>query len=109
MATLKANGEVIAEIIARKTDTDGAEADPMEQTVIVTYRIMSSGYVLRRGDTISDYGTGGKPTKHAGGWKRFGKLRAALLRGGTREIRQAAGNWADNLRATGWDAKVDGI
>jgi len=105
MATLKANGDCLVEMILHRTTTDGADGDEMRLMERKTYRAMSSGYTLKKRDVFCDYGLGSETKWHTGVWKRCGKIKAALLadRAALFEGFQA---WADQLREKGWDVEL---
>ncbi len=105
MATLKCNGEILAELVAEKHQSDGAEADAMTLRRRMTYRVMESGFVLRKDDTWSDYGFGNGEQYHAGSWKRAGKTKAPLMADRT-ALLAAMNQWADALKAKGWITTV---
>ena len=92
-------------MVCRKTRTDGAEADAMTCTDVYTFRAMTSGYILKRHDTTICLGIGGAGSRHAGEWKRHGKIKRELL-GDNRRVFEAMQSWADGLVAKGYDAEM---
>lgn len=105
MATLRANGEKLFELTATKFFTDGAEGDPMTKEHKVTFRAMSSGYVLKKTDVKTNYGFGGDAKLYAGTWKRHAKIKKELM-GDQSALFAAMQRWADQLIAKGWDAEI---
>ena len=105
MATLKANGNILVELKAVKFFTDGADGDRMNKEHKITYRAMSSGYVLKKTDLKVDYGMGTGYTTIPGTWKRHGKIKADLL-GNKAALFNGFQTWADQLTAKGWDAEI---
>lgn len=105
MAKLKSNGEIIAELIAEKAMSDGADADAMTLRRRITYRAMESGFVLRKDDHWSDYGFGNGEQYCPGTWKRAGKTKAHLLNDRS-ALLAAMNQWADALKAKGWITTV---
>lgn len=79
MATLRANGECLVELVAHHG----------ERRII--RRAMSSGYVLSR------FGNGG--------WRRLGRIRAALLTDHA-ALFGVFQSMCDRFIAAGWDAEI---
>ena len=77
----------------------------MTLTKTITYRAMSSGYVLKRIETVTDYAIGGTPSRSTSGWKRAGKIKAHLMQNRS-ALFDAMAEWADQLREKGWDAEI---
>ena len=106
MAKLTSNGTVLAEMVSERECNDGADADQMTLRWRITRRAMSSGFILVKRDTWSDYGFGNGPTYHAGTWKRDGKIKAHLLSDQAALV-AALELWASALRKNGWTAQVN--
>lgn len=106
MATLRANGDTVAELVYYgNVQSDGAEADAMTRRNRYTYRAMSSGVMLRKVDSWLNWGTGQGEMYYPGNWKRSGKVKAEI-RGNVAEIRNRMQSWADDLRNRGLDAEI---
>lgn len=105
MAKLSSNGKALAELIACKRTTDNADADAMTRTTKATYRVMESGFVLKKVDSWLDFGFGKGEEYFPGTWKRFGKVKPALLQNST-ALFNAMQKWCDELIEKGWDAEI---
>jgi hypothetical protein len=105
MAKLKSNGETLFEMKAVRFFTDGADGDAMTKEHKITYRAMSSGFILKKTDIRCNYGMGGNDKYYPGTWKRAGKIKADLLNDKP-ALFNGMQRWADQLTAKGWDAEI---
>jgi hypothetical protein len=111
MATIRANGECLAEMKIYRSRTDNADGgvgsiDEMRIDTVTTYRAMSSGKMLRKISSVIDYGTGGNPTHAPGHWTVCGRVKPSLLTAGRRAVFAAMQAWADELRQKGLDVEM---
>lgn len=105
MATLNKNGTELARIEFERMRSDHAEADPMTCLEQITYSLRSNGVTLRRSRSQQDYGFGSGPQWYGGGWKRHGKIKAALM-GDAAALRDGLQAWAEAMFSKGWTASV---
>lgn len=105
MATLKANGEVLVKMSCSRISRDNAEGDEMTRETVITYLFMSSGWTLKKTDSRLDFGLGDGPKYYPGTWKRHKRIKSGLIED-KKALFEAVQQWADGLRAKGWDAEI---
>ncbi len=100
MAKISANGRCLAEIKAIRTDVDFAYREPKTRTCILTYRLMESGWILRKWDTRLSDGSDDRPACFPGTWKRIKKADMSVLQDG--RLMSVIDHWRDALASNGW-------
>ena len=101
MATLKANGSAISEMVLSRVIDKTEDSYTEKETY---FRAMSSGHILRK-VKMRHYVDGMLFDTYEGTWKRHRKIKKELV-GHNDKIKNAMSAWSEQLNQLGHDTEI---